>query len=194
MSDGLRLTIEDLAERAGVPVRTVRYYVAQGLLPGPGARGRAAAYDDEHLARLRLIRRLSGQHVPLAEQRERLAGLSSADIQGLLRNEERYGAHLEQASHSPSPRAYVSGLLNRARLARLPELADAPTQDTTTRTEPQSWRRWELLPGVELHARADAARAHAGLIERLLQIGRESPSRRSKGDAALGVGDASHDK
>jgi len=194
MSGGVRLTIEDLAERAGVPVRTVRYYVSQGLLAGPGTRGRAAAYDDEHLARLRLIRRLSEQHVPLAEQRERLAGLSAADVQGLLRAEERYSAALEQASQSPSPRAYVSGLLNRARLARLRERADVPAQDATRPTEPQSWRRWELLPGVELHARADAARAHARLIERVLQFGRESPGRRSKGDVAFGEGDPSYDK
>jgi DNA-binding transcriptional MerR regulator len=75
------LTIEDLAERAGVSVRTVRFYISQGLLAGPGTRGRAAAYGDEHLARLRLIRRLVEQHLPLAEQLLRLEGLSLAEVQ-----------------------------------------------------------------------------------------------------------------
>lgn len=188
----MALTIEDLAREAGVAVRTVRYYINQGLLPGPGARGRAATYDAEHLARLRLIRRLADQHVPLAEQRERLAGLSAADIEVLLRDAERYGAVLEKAGQSPSPRAYVSGLLNRARLSRPVESAVAPAQDTTRKIEPQSWRRWELFPGVELHARAEALNVHAQLIERLLQISRESPSRRSSGDAAFTEGEASH--
>ena len=96
----MRLSIEELAREAGVPVRTVRYYISQGLLPGPAARGRAAAYDDEHLARLRLIRRLVEQHVPLAEQRDRLARLSGTEVERLLRDEERRGAALRRASQA----------------------------------------------------------------------------------------------
>src|ERR1044072_5340530 len=34
------LTIEELAKRADVPVRTVRFYITERLLPGPGGRGR----------------------------------------------------------------------------------------------------------------------------------------------------------
>ena len=42
------LTIEELAERAETSVRTIRFYIAEGLLPGPGARGKAASYSGEH--------------------------------------------------------------------------------------------------------------------------------------------------
>jgi DNA-binding transcriptional MerR regulator len=196
MGAGTRLTIEDLAHAAGVPVRTVRYYISQGLLPGPGARGRAAAYDDEHFARLRLIRRLADQHVPLAEQRARLAGLSASEVRTLLRDEERRGAALEQASQAPSPRAYVSSLLSRARLARRPELADDQAYAPLERTQPESWRRWELVPGIELHVRGDAAQLHARLIQQLLELSRSTPGRRSEQDAAFqtrGFQDTSHD-
>lgn len=109
------LGIEELADRTGVSVRTVRYYISQGLLPGPGTRGKGTVYGDEHLARLRLIRRLSEQHVPLAEQRERLAALSLSEIEALLRQEERQLQVVEQAQ---SPRDYVAALLERAKLAR----------------------------------------------------------------------------
>src|SRR5690242_10862011 len=51
-------TIEELAEQVGTPVRTIRFYIAEGLLSGPGTRGKAASYSGEHLLRLRLIRRL----------------------------------------------------------------------------------------------------------------------------------------
>ena len=51
----------------------MRYYTIEGSLPGPSARGRAAAYDDEYLARLRLVPRLVEQHVPLARVRDRLS-------------------------------------------------------------------------------------------------------------------------
>ncbi len=49
------LSLDDLAERAGVAPRTIRYYQSQGILPKPRHDGRDARYDDSHLARLRLI-------------------------------------------------------------------------------------------------------------------------------------------
>ena len=55
--DDARYTLTELADLAGVTPRTVRYYLAQGLLPGVGVAGPGAKYDDTHLARLRLIRR-----------------------------------------------------------------------------------------------------------------------------------------
>ncbi|HEX2171461.1 MAG TPA: MerR family transcriptional regulator, partial [Dehalococcoidia bacterium] len=112
------LTIEELAERGGVSVRTIRFYISEGLLPSSGGRGKAAAYGEEHLLRLRLIRRLGEQRVPLAEQRERLSRLSLEDVRALLAEEDQRSAELERARTTPSPREYVAGLLERARAAR----------------------------------------------------------------------------
>ncbi|MGW1764748.1 MerR family transcriptional regulator [Streptomyces sp. NPDC002073] len=47
--------VEELAEAAGLPVRTVRFYRERKLLPPPRREGRIAWYDDHHLARLRTI-------------------------------------------------------------------------------------------------------------------------------------------
>ena len=58
--------VEELAERAGVRVDTVRYYQAQRLLPPPERRGRIAVYDPEHLDRLRRIRALRAEGFTLA--------------------------------------------------------------------------------------------------------------------------------
>ncbi len=69
-------TLAELCDLADVTPRTVRYYIAQGLLRSPGTSGPGARYDDGHLARLRLIRRLQREHLPLAEIRSRLAALS----------------------------------------------------------------------------------------------------------------------
>lgn len=52
------MRIADLAERAGVPTRTIRYYTQQGLLNPPKLVGRVGYYDDRHLERLRLIKEL----------------------------------------------------------------------------------------------------------------------------------------
>lgn len=46
---------EELAEAAGIPVRTLRFYRERKLVPPPRREGRIAWYDDQHLARLRTI-------------------------------------------------------------------------------------------------------------------------------------------
>jgi DNA-binding transcriptional MerR regulator len=73
-------SLSDLARLADVTPRTVRYYVALGLLPSPEAAGPATRYGEGHLARLRLIRRLQRDHLPLAEIRIRLERMSDDEI------------------------------------------------------------------------------------------------------------------
>jgi Ca-activated chloride channel family protein len=181
------LTVEELAARGQVSVRTVRFYIAEGLLLGPGSRGKAAMYGEEHLLRLRLIRRLAEQRVPLAEMRDLLDRLSLDEARTLLADEERRASKLRQAEQSSSPREYVATLLSQARAARQPPLAEppavyapAPQPSAAIPSQPlpdasagqpdvQAWQRWELAPGVELHVRADALSRSRKLIERLLR-------------------------
>ncbi|TLS47928.1 MerR family transcriptional regulator [Streptomyces montanus] len=61
------LTVDELAARAGVTVRTVRFYGTRGLLPPPviGPR-RVGFYGQRHLSRLVLIEELQHQGMTLA--------------------------------------------------------------------------------------------------------------------------------
>ncbi|OKJ93542.1 transcriptional regulator [Streptomyces sp. CB03234] len=61
------LTVDELAARAGVTVRTIRFYSTRGLLPPPviGPR-RVGHYGPEHLSRLALIEELQHQGMTLA--------------------------------------------------------------------------------------------------------------------------------
>jgi|SRR5437867_3718201 DNA-binding transcriptional MerR regulator len=68
------MTLAELAENAGVPARTVRFYIARGLVPGPATAGRAASYGREHLERLRQIRKLQARGMMLAEIARALDG------------------------------------------------------------------------------------------------------------------------
>ncbi len=88
-----RYSLTELADLARVTPRTVRYYMAQGLVPSPGQSGPGAKYDDTHLGRLRVIRKLQREHLPLAEIRQRLAGLDDATIAGLA----------EESTDTPDP-------------------------------------------------------------------------------------------
>lgn len=66
------MTIHQLAERSGVPPRRIRYYIAQGLLPKPRGRGRAAHYGRVHLDRLLQIQAMREANLGLDEIRRRL--------------------------------------------------------------------------------------------------------------------------
>ena len=84
MPDDERYSLTELADLAGVTPRTVRYYLAQGLLPAVGQTGPGSKYDAGHLARLRVIRRLQAEHLPLAEIRRRLESLDDGEIRELV--------------------------------------------------------------------------------------------------------------
>ncbi|MBZ5733469.1 MerR family transcriptional regulator [Nocardioides sp. TRM66260-LWL] len=55
------MRISQLAERGGVPVATVKYYLREGLLPpGRATSATQAEYGDAHVERLALVRALLG--------------------------------------------------------------------------------------------------------------------------------------
>lgn len=133
--------LEELAERAGVSARTVRYYVQRGLLPAPQFRGRDTAYGLAHLTRLKAIRALQKRFLPLDAIETELARASDAELTRLAEGLD------------PEP----------AVLARVTASRPAPLS-------PARWERISLSPDVELHLsdRADAttrARVQALLDE-----------------------------
>ncbi|MEO3974662.1 MerR family transcriptional regulator [Streptomyces sp. CAU 1734] len=66
-TEGAALTVDELAARAGVTVRTIRFYATRGLLPPPeiGPR-RVGRYGPGHLSRLALIEELQHQGMTLS--------------------------------------------------------------------------------------------------------------------------------
>jgi DNA-binding transcriptional MerR regulator len=91
-----QLLISELAERAGVSVRTIRFYINEGLLPPPEGRGRYSAYDEEYLTRIELIKRLKSAFLPLKEIKRMVESLSKEEIEHMLR-------HLSEATSTPLP-------------------------------------------------------------------------------------------
>lgn len=181
-----QLTIEDLAERGGAPIRTIRYYITEGLLPGPDGRGRATAYGEVHLLRLRLIRQLTEQHVPLKTIRDRLSSLGDDEIRALHSEEESREAALHYDRVPRSPRQYLSTLLERARFSRelketsshalfsapLDSAMPAPTQPPTPDEESQAWSRWVVAPGIEIHVQSEIESANPALVRRIVDAAR----------------------
>ncbi|HXW44368.1 MAG TPA: MerR family transcriptional regulator [Streptosporangiaceae bacterium] len=81
----MELTIDELAGRAQLPVRTLREYHSMRLLPPPERRGRIGVYGAQHVERLELIGRLQRRGYSLAGIRDLLAAWDAgADLTTLL--------------------------------------------------------------------------------------------------------------
>ncbi|MEJ7731981.1 MAG: MerR family transcriptional regulator [Polyangiaceae bacterium] len=141
------MKLSELAEAADVAARTIRYYVQRGLLPAPEFRGKDTTYGDEHLLRLRVIRRLQQAHLPLDEIQVRLASASRAELERMASDGIAVPA-LPISGPMPLPMPRPSPVPGG------PYRSPIPGCFPTSRAE--RWERWVLRPGVELHVRSDA--------------------------------------
>jgi DNA-binding transcriptional MerR regulator len=103
------MTIQELANKAQVTTRTIRYYVEQGVLPPP-ERGRPAEYTDEHVVRLALIKRLKEQYLPLEEIRDTMQRLSLDEVEALV---SQHTPEQEQTHKLDSAADYITTVLDR---------------------------------------------------------------------------------
>jgi DNA-binding transcriptional MerR regulator len=142
--------LDELAEQAGVSARTVRYYVQRGLLPGPTFRGKDSSYGREHLVRLKAIKRLQEQYLPLDAIQEALDQRTLAQLEQLADGREAI---------SPVPVSTPPSVVEAARGT--------------------AWKRFALAPGLELHLGDDAPEHVRRLAERLIhEAAQERPSGR----------------
>jgi DNA-binding transcriptional MerR regulator len=74
--------VSELADRAEVPLATVKYYLREGLLPPGRPTGpRRAEYDESHLRRLRVLRLLREVgEVPVTSLRQIVDALDDEDL------------------------------------------------------------------------------------------------------------------
>jgi DNA-binding transcriptional MerR regulator len=113
------MRMRELERRTGIGRETIRYYIREGLLPEPDRASRnSASYNDEHVARLKAIKRLQDERfLPLsmiktlldADDGERwLAPAAFPQLDSMLRARLDHDAAridldtvLEQLGHTP---------------------------------------------------------------------------------------------
>lgn len=76
--------IDDLAQRAGITVDTIRYYQREGLLPPAERAGRANFYSPLHLERLERIRELQAKRFSLAAIKALLTDEREGIVEGIF--------------------------------------------------------------------------------------------------------------
>jgi len=77
-------TIAALAEAVGLGIPTIHHYLQAGLLPAPRRRGPATTYTEEHLLRLRALRKMRAGGLGLAEIKARLPTMSLDAVRALV--------------------------------------------------------------------------------------------------------------
>lgn len=93
--DRRELTIDALAQEAGMTVRNVRAHQSRGLLQPPEIRGRVGFYGSEHVKRLQLIRDMQAEGLNLRAI-ERMLGANGAGEQALDLGRQLLGAFIEE--------------------------------------------------------------------------------------------------
>ncbi len=114
--------IDELAQRAGVAVDTIRYYQREGLLPTGERSGRSMRYGPRHLERLERIRALQARRFSLAAIQALLdhdGGPTSLQTMLAGREDTSYD-HDELVAAADAPVGLVHGL-ERVGLLREPQ-------------------------------------------------------------------------
>ena len=171
-------TLDDLVNLSGLPLRTIRFYVQEGLLEGPDTRGRFSLYSQRHLDRLQVIKRLKKLRLPLQEIRSLLASMTPEEINRLYPEEEIRNPYAKQVVEGESKPVSASTagasaleyirnlemahsniqLVSEASESNIPQekrpassgLANENEQILAGRVQ-QNWHRIKICEGVELH-------------------------------------------
>ena len=180
--DEASYALGELTDLAGVTVRTVRYYIAEGLLPPPAGAGPHARYTRQHLDRLLLIARLKDAYMPLKEIRRRLQGMSDAEIHETVAAQDRPAAapatEIRMAEAPDSASDYIGRVLREQAPPYAASPVHTPRSRVGRRREPAqeaTWRRIPISDEAELlitdeahHRRRDQIEAALDWLRRIL--------------------------
>jgi DNA-binding transcriptional MerR regulator len=157
--DAPSYSLDELTSLTGVTVRTVRYYIAEGLLPPPVTVGRNASYTREHLDRLRLITRLKEGYLPLKEIRRQIQAMSPEEIASAVGDE---------ASDQSSASRYIARAMEESTPQGYQTAAPPQRWAVASRTptpKQQAWRRIRISDEAELLITTSAHLRRSGQLE-----------------------------
>lgn len=141
-----RYSIDELSTLVGVTPRTVRYYIAEGLVDRPEGEKRGAHYLRRHLEQLLVIRRWTDAGLSLERVRELLAGApedpppqraapGAVEVWSRVTIADGLEVHIEPGRAGLTPeqlRGLVRGITALYRQVRSPEASESATGAVNT--------------------------------------------------------------
>ena len=129
--------------------RTIRYYMAEGLVQTPEEKqGTASVFGYVNLLQLLTVKKLQAEHLPIRKIRELVAGKNEQELETMLGVRGGPGRKTEA-------KRYLETLLASAPSQPLMETSAAPPPPQAAAVQSPSWQRVEIEPGLELHVRSD---------------------------------------
>ena len=198
-----KLTLEDLADQSGLPIRTIRYYIQEGLLDGPDTHGKFASYSPEHLDRLELISRLKDRtHLPLEEISKLLRHGTPEQIQQMrdILNQPAGRVLIintdepqDEVSNDAGASAldyirnidrvqYNTRVMQDSPVFSAPEISKTKSLRSSpafgeiqdrAKTREENWQRIWITDGIELHIRATREKQLKRKIQEFVAYARE---------------------
>jgi DNA-binding transcriptional MerR regulator len=157
--------------------RTVRYYLAEGLLSAAEEKqGPASVFGYLHLLQLLAVKNLQAQHLPIRKIRELVEGRSERELERLLGLDAKETSRNAKETNRNAALSYLESLLTQTRPVPQPPPPPAAPRSAAPGTSPAappapgagSWARIELEPGLELHVHSSyQAPAEARGLRRL---------------------------
>lgn len=163
------LTIRQLADRAGVTQRTIRYYTDEGLIDAPVDKVRTARYTERHLLQLLAAARLKSGYLPLRVIRARMAGMSDTDLYEIINSAT---IAIEELVSAEVPEEVVT--THHVDRVVTSTKTDYSIPAAAESTKEMRWHRYQIDDGIEIHFRDDRI-IDSGELRRIGAILRRRP-------------------
>ena len=140
--------------------RTIRYYLAEGLIqPADERQGTASVFGYLHLLQVVAVKKLQTEHLPIRKIRELVSGKGEEELESLI----GIGNHTSKKVADNDAKRYLESLLAPSMSQAV---ASRPRRTTTSASAPAPpppsvseqtvvWQRLEIEPGLEVHIRSD---------------------------------------
>lgn len=158
------LTIEELAERAHVSPRLIRYYLTEGLLERPPKHGRELRFDRDQVARLQAIRELQRQGLSLEAIQRQLDQMPPREWQMFTR-----------PGHAPSVARLLMAEPAARSVGRTLDVARgrlASFFGSRKREEQEFWVRVRVTPQVEIQYQAEGGSQVQDAVREIAEFAR----------------------
>ena len=177
-----KYSIKELEEKTGIKVRSIRFYIQEGLVPPPNGTGGGAWYDDTHLLHLQAVRVLHESQLKLSGIKEALAAMTADEVRALVADAESGKRAWDSqslqnwvtpaASQKPAPRDFSFAAIGTPQASQHESSPTTSLLGRLTRQAPrtqETWLRISPLDGVEVQVREDVDPKTKALVMQLLE-------------------------
>ena len=172
-------SIKDLEGLTGIKIRTIRFYIAEGLVPPPDGTGGGASYGEKHLLPLQAIKLLHESQIKLSGIKDVLSGMTHEQMRSLVADAEAGTRTWDMASLEswvkpvapvavPVPGNFSFAAIGSSTVSPQPSTNILSKLTRPAAPEHETWHRLRPLDGIEVNIRSDIDTKTRDLVMQLV--------------------------